>query len=140
VSPAWSGDDVALLLRAAFLIGALTDGLAIVPMLSSRVGGALFGGDPGRASREYRYAMGIGASLMAGWTVLLLWGAASPFERRDLLVLTVFPVVAGIVAASVVASRRGVVKAARMVPLWIHLSLISALYLVAYRLSAPFAP
>jgi undecaprenyl pyrophosphate phosphatase UppP len=140
VISALSGGDVELLLRAAFLIGAVTDGLAIVPMLSPRAASALFGGDPGRASREYRYAMLIGASLMAGWTVLLLWGAASPFERRDLLVLTVVPVVAGIVAASVVASRRGVVKAARMVPLWIHLSLISALYLVAYGLSAPLVP
>jgi hypothetical protein len=139
VSLALSSGDAELLLRAAFLIGALTDGLAIIPMLSPRVGGALFGGDPGRAGREYRYAMGIGASLMAGWTVLLLWGAASPFERRDLLLLTVFPVVTGIVAASVVAARWGAVKPVRMAPLWIHLGLVSALYLVAYGLSAPFA-
>jgi hypothetical protein len=134
-----SGESAGLLLRIAFVVGAVTDGLAIIPMLSSRIGTALFGGDPTRATGEYRYAMRIGASLMAGWTLLLLWGAASPFERRGLLVLTVFPVITGIVAASVIAARRSVVRPTRMVPLWIHLFLVSVLYLAAYVLSAPFA-
>ena len=132
-------ETVTLLARIAFLVGAITDGLAIIPMLSRRTGTLLFGGDPSRDGIGYRYAMGIGASLMAGWTVLLLWGAASPIERRDVLVLTVCPVIIGIVVATAIAVRRGVVRASRAVPLWIHLSIVSIFYLYVYSVSSPFA-
>ena len=83
--------------------------------------------------------MGIGAALMAGWTVLLLWGAANPIERRDILLLTVFPVITGILLATVVAARNRVVLPSRVVPLWIHLGLVSIFYIMAYVLSFPFA-
>jgi hypothetical protein len=138
--PIASLETVTLLARVAFLLGAVTDGLALLPMLSRRIGAALFGGDPSRANHEYRYAMGIGASLMAGWTLLLLWGAASPLERSALLVMTVFPVITGIVVATVLAVRRGVIRRSRVVPLWVHLAFVSLFYAVVYVLSRPFAP
>lgn len=73
--------------RLAFYLGALTDGLAVIPiMLFPSAGIALFGGDSSQITDAYRYAMGIGASLMAGWTVLLIWGARKPVERRAVLV------------------------------------------------------
>jgi hypothetical protein len=137
--PIVSLETAALLVKLAFLVGAVTDGLAIIPMLSRRVGVALFGGNSSRDNDAYRYAMGIGASLMAGWTLLLLWGAASPIERRDLLLLTVFPVLAGIVFATAIAARNRIVLPSRMVPLWIHLGFVSVFYIVAYVLSFPFA-
>lgn len=136
---AMSLETVTLLARIAFLVGAVTDGLAVVPMVSRRIGARLFGGDPSRGGAEYRFAMGIGASLMAGWTVLLLWGAANPMERRDLLLLTVFPVIAGIACATVLAVRRGVVLASRVIPLWAHLGAVSIFYVAVYILSIPFA-
>ena len=138
--PTVSIETATLLVQIAFLVGAVTDGLAIIPMLSRRVGVALFGGDSSRNNTEYRYAMGIAASLMAGWTLLLLWGAASPIERRDILLLTVFPVVTGIVFATVIAARRRIVLLSRVIPLWIHLGVVSLLYAIAYVLSIPFAP
>lgn len=132
-------ETATLLVKIAFLVGAVTDGLAIVPMLSRRAGVVLFGGDASKDSAAYRYAMGIGAALMAGWTVLLLWGAANPIERRDILLLTVFPVITGIVFATGVAARNRVVLPSRVVPLWIHLGCVSIFYIVAYLLSFPFA-
>jgi predicted neutral ceramidase superfamily lipid hydrolase len=138
--PTVSIETATLLVQIAFLVGAVTDGLAIIPMLSRRVGVALFGGDSSRNNTEYRYSMGIAASLMAGWTLLLLWGAASPIERRDILLLTVFPVVTGIVFATVIAARRRIVLLSRVIPLWIHLGVVSLLYAIAYVLSIPFAP
>jgi hypothetical protein len=137
--PTISVETAALLVRIAFLAGAITDGLAIIPMLSRRVGVALFGGDSSRNSAEYRYAMGIGASLMAGWTLLLLWATVSPIDRRDILLLTVFPVITGIVFATLIAVRNGIVLLSRAVPLWIHLGFVSLFYVVAYALSSPFA-
>jgi hypothetical protein len=132
-------ETATLIVRIAFLVGAVTDALAVVPMLSRRAGVALFGGESFRGGAGYRFAMGIGASLMAGWTLLLLWGALRPLERREVLLLTVFPVIAGIVAATVGAARRGTLRASRVVPLWIHLGLLSLFYAVAYVLSSPFA-
>jgi len=123
------------MLRISFLIGAITDGLAIIPMVFPRIGSALFGGDTARLGAEYRYAMGIGASLMAGWTALLFWGAISPIERCDILLLTLFPVIAGIIAATVVAVRNKVVLLCRVIPVWIHLGCLSVLFMVSYALS-----
>ena len=123
------------LLRISFLVGAITDGLAIIPMIFPKIGSALFGADSSRLGAEYRYAMGIGASLMAGWTALLLWGAINPIERRDILILTLLPVVTGIIAATVIAVRNRVILLSRAIPLWIHLGLVSILFLVSYGLS-----
>jgi hypothetical protein len=137
--PTVSNETITLLLRIAFLVGAITDGLAVIPMLFRRIGAALFGGDATRENMENRFAWDIGAALMAGWTLLLLWGAASPIARRDILLLTVFPVIAGIVLATVIAARRGLVSVSRMVPLWIHLGAVSLFYIAVYALSIPFA-
>ena len=130
-----SMDTATTMLRISFLVGAVTDGLAIIPMAFPRIGSALFGGDLSRLGAEYRYAMGIGASLMAGWTVLLIWGAINPMERRDILILTLFPVVAGITAATIAAVRNRVVLLSRVIPLWIHLGFLSILFVVSYVLS-----
>lgn len=137
--PTVSIETITLLLQIAFLVGAVTDGLAVIPMLSRRIGAALFGGDSSRNNMENRYAWGIGAALMAGWTLLLLWGAASPILRRDILLLTVFPVISGIVLATVMAVRRGLVAVARIIPLWIHLGAVSLFYIMVYILSIPFS-
>ncbi|MGB3095281.1 MAG: hypothetical protein WBB46_00925 [Candidatus Deferrimicrobiaceae bacterium] len=130
-----SMDTATTMLRISFLVGAITDGLAIIPMVFPRIGSALFGGDSSRLGAEYRYAMGIGASLMAGWTALLVWGAMNPIERRDILILTLVPVVAGIIAATVIAVRNRLVLLSRVIPLWIHLGFMSILFVVSYVLS-----
>jgi hypothetical protein len=83
--------------------------------------------------------MRIGASLMSGWTVLLIWAALDPLGRRGILLLTVFPVITGIVAATIVAARHGVVIRTRVVPLWIHLALVSSCYLLLFVLSSQYA-
>jgi hypothetical protein len=120
-----SKETTTLLINIAFGIGAVTDGLAIIPMLSSRVGVKLFGGDASNNDFKYRYAMAIAASLMAGWTLLLLWGMGSPLERRGILLLTVFPVITGIILALAFAVKHRLVKISRVIPLWIHLGSVS---------------
>ena len=60
-----SKETATTMLRISFLVGAITDGLAIIPMAFPRIGSALFSGEVSRLGAEYRYAMGIGASLMA---------------------------------------------------------------------------
>ena len=135
-----SKETATLLITIAFWIGAATDGLAILPMLSRRIGAKLFGGDLTINDFGYQYAMAIAASLMAGWTLLLLWGIGSPMERRDILLLTVFPVITGIVLAIVFAVKHRLVKISRVIPIWIHLGALSVYYVAVYVLSIPFAP
>ncbi len=40
-----------------------------------------------------RLAIMTGASLMLGWTILLLWADRKPIERKFILLLTFFPVI-----------------------------------------------
>ena len=49
-------------------------------MLSPRIADVLWGLHD--TSGTYRFAMGYGASLMLGWTLLLLWAYRRPVERR----------------------------------------------------------
>ncbi len=54
-----------------------------------------------------RLVMGIAASLMAGWTCLLIWMANNPVERRAIFLLTAFPVVAGLIIVTLVGMMNG---------------------------------
>lgn len=130
-----SMDTAKTMLRISFLVGAITDGLAFITMAFPKIGSALFGADSKKLGAEYRFAMGIGASLMAGWTGLLFWGAIKPIERRDILLLTLVPVVAGIIAATIYGVRNRVIHKSRTIPLWIHLGFVNILYMVSYGIS-----
>ena len=84
--------------------------------------------------------MNIGASLMAGWTLLLIWGSLDPIGRRDILILTLIPVVIGIVASTMIAVNKQVISRNRVIPLWIHLGVVSILFVVSYALSFRISP
>ena len=120
----------ARLLRRAFLLGAITDGLALVPMLVPFFAALLWGfGEPGGA---YGFAMGYGASLMAGWTVLLAWAYRRPLERRFIAALTLL-VIAGLVVTEIVAVAAGWVETWRMIGTWCLQAVLSVLFATAYH-------
>ena len=103
-------------LRISYWAGAIIDGLAAILMLATAifgVGGRLSGFSPGA---EYRYAMGLGSSLMVGWTALLIWADRKPLERKGVLLLTVFPVITGIVLTGITAVLAGLVPLFKMLP------------------------
>lgn len=118
------------LLRCAFLAGAITDALALVPMLFPEMAALLWGFSD--FSGSYRFAMGYGASLMLGWTLLLLWAHQRPLERRFVAVLTVV-VIYGLVLAEAVAVASGALSAWRMVPTWFLQAGLLALFAFAYH-------
>lgn len=90
-------------LKASYLVGAVADGLVgVLMLLPSRMG-----------ETEFRYAMGLGAALMFGWTALLIWAWRKPMERRGVLALTIFPVISGLVASAVWAALAGQIPAER---------------------------
>src|SRR5262249_39295764 len=123
-------DSEERLLRTAFLAGAVTDAAALLPMLSPSLAGVLWGFHD--VSGAYRFAMGYGASLMFGWTILLLWAARRPLERRFVALLTVV-VIYGLLVTEVVAVRSGTLAAWRMVPTWCLQAALLGLFAGGYH-------
>jgi hypothetical protein len=116
-------------LRVAFLAGAVTDAFALVPMLCPAMARLLWGFE--HPSGGYVFAMGYGASLMLGWTLLLLWACQRPVERRVVALLTLV-VIAGLVITEVVVVARGDLDALRMIPTWAIQSVLVGLFGKAY--------
>jgi hypothetical protein len=81
---------------------------------------------------EYRYALGLGASLMLGWTFLLVWADRKPLERKGVLLLTVFPVITGIVLAEIYSVTKGLITFEKMLPTGIFLMVLIALFIFSY--------
>jgi hypothetical protein len=123
-------------LRVAFLAGAITDALALVPMLSPPMARLMWGFDD--PSGTYRFAMGYGASLMLGWTVLLLWAYRRPVERRFVAALTVL-VICGLVASEIVAVISGTLTARRLVPTGCLQAVLLTLFAGAYHYEPLFS-
>lgn len=121
-----------MFIRACYYIGAAADLLATLPLLFPDVAGAMFGLSGFSAANEYLYASRIGASLMLGWTFLLLWGSRKPVERRGVLFITILPVLAGLLISSILAVTTGFIEIQFMVPLWIFYALMIPAYVVAY--------
>lgn len=121
-----------LLLRVCYWIGAVADALAAIIMVFPKLGGLMYGMPDFSPGDGYRYAMGLGASLMIGWTFLLIWADRRPVERRGVLLLTVFPVLFGLIISGIYAVATGLIPADRMVPTWIFQGLITGLYLFSY--------
>jgi len=119
-------------LRICYWVGAIVDLAAGVQMLCPPLfafGMGLANFNPGP---DYRYAMGMGASLMFGWTALLLWADRRPIERMGVLPLTVVPVIAGFALNEAASVGSGFLSVAAAAPIWVLQTIISALFLVSY--------
>ncbi|MCP4404599.1 MAG: hypothetical protein GY801_45765 [bacterium] len=83
-------------IEIAYWLGIGADALWAVGLLSPQLFGMLTGNPDFIPDIETRLIMGIGASLMTGWTFLLVWAVRKPIERRGVILLTAFPVVFGL--------------------------------------------
>ena len=73
-----------------FIFGAVLDGMIAVSWFLIASGleiPNILNGYMGSGA-DYQLAIYYGAMFMAGWTVLLAWGAIKPVERRGLLLIT----------------------------------------------------
>lgn len=78
------------LLKFMFIIGAVVDGGIAISWFLIASGWAMpniLNGHIG-AGPDYQLAMYVSAMFMAGWAVLLAWGALKPVERRELILIT----------------------------------------------------
>jgi hypothetical protein len=95
-------------LRVSYWVGAIVDALVFLEMLFPGALKALTGEIDRDISMEFRLAQAFGAPLMIGWAILLLWADRKPLERRGVLVITVIPVVSGLLIRGVVGAATGV--------------------------------
>ncbi len=87
-----------VLLRSSYWIGAILDAIVGIAMIYPPFFAMMEGFTSFAPGSDYSFAMGLGASLMFGWTALLIWGDRKPIERKGILLITIFPVIAGIYA------------------------------------------
>jgi hypothetical protein len=82
-------------LRISYWAGALADAYAAFRWMFPDM-------FPG-SSVDISYNLGIkwGVALMLGWTFLLIWADRKPLERKDILLLTICPVIVGLMITSV---------------------------------------
>ena len=125
--------DQERLLRTAFITGAITDAVALVPLLIPEMARVLWGFDD--TSGAYRFAMRYAAALMLGWTALLLWAYRRPLERRAVAALTVL-VIYGLVFAEIAAARAGALPVWRLIPTWCLQAALLGLFTGAYHFEA----
>jgi hypothetical protein len=130
-------NDRIRLLRVAYWVGAMLDGLVLVPMLVPAVCAAMFGIPNFQPGPDYRYATAVGAALMAGWTVLLIWADRRPLERRGVILITAVPVVIGMTGANLYGIASGLFLVSRAIPTMALQAAVFALFLVAWLRTRP---
>jgi FtsH-binding integral membrane protein len=93
-------------LRTSYWAGAVADAvIGILMLIPSRMG-----------ETEFRYPMGLAAALMFGWTVLLVWADRKPTERKAILLITVFPVITGLLLSGIYAVATGLLPSTKIIP------------------------
>ena len=120
-----------LWLRIAYWAGILTDTMAAIQMLFPKLLLRTFRIDL-VTTAEFIFAMRYGAPLMIGWTILLFWADRKPIERKDILLITAFPVVIGYVAIVIYAIAAGFVTLRQMIPALVIQAALLALFTIGY--------
>lgn len=123
--------NLILLLRISYWAGAVLDILAALVMLFPSLFIAINQPAIFQANAAYRYAMGMGAPLMIGWTVLLLWADRKPVERKGILPITLI-VIAGEVAIQVWGILTGFLPLPALLPTFVMQALLGSLFVFSY--------
>lgn len=77
----------------------------------------------------YKYQTGTGAALMLGWVILLIWADRKPIARKDILIITILPVILGIMIINILYTF-----------LWIFSVLTLIIFIIAYIFARSINP
>lgn len=119
-----------LLLRVSFWLGAIIDAIAAIQLMLPEVWINFYGLST-QPSPILTYALATGATLMWGWTALLIWADRKPLERKGVLLLTVIPVV-GLSLNNVYAAALGLSSIQTIVPTLTLQCVLAGLFLFSY--------
>jgi len=95
------------LIKLPYWLGIGADALWSVALFYPPLFGILTGNPDFDPDMQVRLIMGIGGTLMTGWTLLLIWAVRRPIERRFVIILTAYPVVLGLFIVSLIGYLGG---------------------------------
>ncbi len=78
---------------------------------------------------------GMGAPLMFGWTVLLLWADRKPLERKSVLLITLIPLVGNALNQGLSVAK-GFSSLSAVVGPWIMQACLIVLFSISYSLAS----
>jgi len=120
-----------LFLRVSYWAGAFLDVIAFLIMIFPSLFALNNGLKNFYPGVEYRYAIGMGAPLMLGWTVLLLWADRKPMERKGILLITLL-VVLGEIAVEIFGVMIGFIAVSAMLLTWTIQFIMGVLFVFSY--------
>ena len=118
-------------LRVSYWVGAVVDFVAGLMMLVPSLFKFMNQPVDFHPMADFRYAMGMGAPLMFGWTVLLLWGDRKPLERKDILPITLV-VVVGEIITQIWGIKVEFVSLNALIPSFVMQAIILSLFTFSY--------
>jgi len=95
------------LIKVPYWLGIAADALWALSLFFPSIFAILTGSPNFNPDLETKLIMGIGGTLMTGWTFLLLWAVNNPIERRGVILLTAFPVVFGMFIITLIQLLNG---------------------------------
>ena len=119
-------------LKLSFLVGMITDALALIPMLFPSMARLFWGFE--NFTGIYYFAMGYGASLMLAWTMLLYWAYRKPLERRYIALFTSL-IILGFAITEIVAVCNNYVLLSKVIPSFILQAILLTLFNYSFFIS-----
>jgi hypothetical protein len=119
-------------LKISFMVGAILDLLVGIQMICYDLVDKIYKIKDFNPTGEFKFAIWTGASLMLGWTVLLIWGFLKPFERKGLLLITIFPVITGLIITEIIMVISGYINLNIIIKTWIMQITLIILFLFSY--------
>ena len=95
-----------LLLKFSYLIGAILDALVAIQMFSPDILTLTTGVSSFAPTSNYLYASYMSGVMLISWSVLLIWGYLKPVQRKDILLITVLPVI-GLMISGALSTTAG---------------------------------
>jgi hypothetical protein len=103
-----SSEHNVLVLKTAFLIGAVADGVIAIEWFLISLGLVDLPVHPSffvGSGQDFQFALSSGGLFMMGWAFLLYWGSLRPIERRGVLLLTAAMLFVAILSDGIVFAR-----------------------------------
>ncbi len=95
-----------ILLKISYIIGAILDALVAIQMFSPDILTLTTGVSSFAPTSNFLYASYMSGVMMISWSALLIWGYLKPVERKDILLITILPVV-GLMISGILSTTAG---------------------------------
>ncbi|MEJ2568510.1 MAG: hypothetical protein P8Z50_06540, partial [candidate division WOR-3 bacterium] len=88
------------MLKISMITGGIVDSFMVIVFITPFLRILIFGENPAVHTPQYEWSMRLLGSMGTTWTALLFWASKKPFERKDILFFTVFPLMFGAYAST----------------------------------------